>query len=75
MIHTNSIESRWNVAKVYIKEMKGVPRSYLKSYICEFVFRRNFNTTRTDASETIIEKIAKQYILSKTDEISKEIDN
>lgn len=39
--HTNSIESVWNSAKIHLKSMRGVSRSFLSAYINEFIWRRN----------------------------------
>ena len=36
-VHTNTVESYWNRCKTKIKRMKGVHRSFLPSYLDEFV--------------------------------------
>ena len=39
--HTNTIESTWKSAKRQFKEMNGVSRLYLQSYLDEFCWRLN----------------------------------
>ncbi|CAF1073400.1 unnamed protein product [Brachionus calyciflorus] len=46
-VHTNSIESVWNSAKVHIKLMRGVSRDYLQSYLLEFCWRRSISRIAT----------------------------
>lgn len=59
-VHTNSIESVWNAAKVHIKVMRGVSRDYLESYLVEFCWRSKACLTgRGDAADAIIDEISK----------------
>ena len=60
-VHTNSIESKWNSGKIHIK---GVSRSYLSSYLNEYIWRCNTGNTRVEASEQILIDIAQQHQLS-----------
>jgi hypothetical protein len=39
-VHTNGVESKWCVAKAPIKQMRGISRDYLQSYLDEFCWRR-----------------------------------
>jgi transposase-like protein len=60
-VHTNSVESIWNSAKIHFKRMRGCKREYLQGYLDEFMFRRNNCTQRVDAFDSIINNIAEQY--------------
>jgi hypothetical protein len=41
--HTNKIESKWCVAKVKFKDIRGCTRMYIQSYLDEFMWRQNNN--------------------------------
>ena len=57
-VHTNTVESYWNAAKAKLKEMRGVKRIYLQSYIDEFIWRKNNALRREEAFEAILRAIA-----------------
>jgi len=44
-VHTQKIESLWNVLKYRIKTMKGVRREHLPMYLKEFMWRNRFGET------------------------------
>ncbi len=60
-VHTNSVESIWNSGKIYTKQMRGISRKYLQSYLDEFCWRRNNNLTRFEAFDAIIRAIGKVF--------------
>ena len=67
-VHTNSVESIWNSAKMHFKRMRGCKREYIQSYLDEFMFRRIFTDQRTEAIDAILNAIAKQYVPGKIDD-------
>ncbi|KAI4293471.1 hypothetical protein PAPHI01_2745, partial [Pancytospora philotis] len=40
--HTQRIESKWGVTKARIKDMRGICKSQLPEYLCEFMWRDKF---------------------------------
>ena len=60
-VHTQTIESYWNRAKLRLKKMKGVSEQQLPSHLDEFMWRERFGQTRPDAFNNIIRDIARQY--------------
>lgn len=60
---TNRIESLWNASKHKFKDMRGCNRTYIQSYLDEFVWRFNngVNGSRTKAYELILEVVAYFY--------------
>ncbi len=63
-LHTNSIESMWCQAKAHIKRMRGVSRSYLASYLIEFIWRNNAavgGCTNVDLADKIVNEMGLQY--------------
>lgn len=70
--HTNGIESSWNSAKTHLKNMRGVNRAHLTSYLDEFCWRHNRNVLRAKAGELILEEAGRVAVdwanLSKIDE-------
>ncbi len=61
-VHTQTIESYWNRAKLRLKKMKGVSEQQLPSHLDEFMWRERFGQTRPDAFNNIIRDIARQYV-------------
>jgi transposase-like protein len=59
-VHTNGVESNWCVAKSPIKQMRGISRNYLQSYLDEFCWRR-LHKDEFDVFEKFIRVIGKQY--------------
>ena len=59
-IHTQSIESYWNKHKSEIKTMRGCKRSFLSSYLQEFMWRERFSV---DGLANLCRHIAMQYNL------------
>ncbi|CAF0786081.1 unnamed protein product [Brachionus calyciflorus] len=68
--HTNSIESIWCSAKTQFKQMRGVSRQYLSSYLDEFTWRKNISLERTDAVDSIIEVLGKTNVVIKSDDLA-----
>jgi len=62
-VHTNSIESYWNRCKTKIKRMKGVHRSFLPSYLDEFMWRERYGRSSEAAFDNILSDMATQYPL------------
>ena len=60
-VHTQTIESYWNRAKLRLKKMKGVSEQQLPSHLDEFMWRERFGQTSPDAFNSIIRDIARQY--------------
>jgi transposase len=63
-VHTNKVESYWNQAKSHLKEMRGIKRLYLQTYLDEFMWRKNNSLTETSAYEEILKLLARFYPLS-----------
>ena len=57
-VHTQTIESYWNKHKSYIKTMRGCKKSFLNSYLQEFMWHDRFSD---NALEALCEHIAVQY--------------
>ena len=62
-VHTNTVESYWNRCKTKIKRMKGVHRSFLPSYLDEFMWRERWGGSTEAAFNNIVSDIATQYPL------------
>ncbi len=60
-VHTNSIKSVWNSGKVYTKQMRGINRKYLQSYLDQFCWRRNNNLSPFQAFDAIIRAIGQVF--------------
>jgi hypothetical protein len=60
---TNRIESLWNSSKHRFKEIRGCKRSYIQSFLDEFVWRFNngVHNDRVAAYNLILKTIAKFY--------------
>ena len=61
-VHTQTIESYWNRHKSHIKTMRGCKRSFLNSYLYEFMWHDRFSN---NALEVLFEQIAFQYPIFK----------
>ena len=59
-VHTQTIESYWNKQKNHIKTMHGCKRSFLNSYLHEFMWHDRFCK---NALQSLCETIAAQYPL------------
>ena len=60
-IHTQHIESYWNRVKAKFKQMKGVQRTQLATYLDEFMWRERYGDTNLNCYNNIIRDIAFQY--------------
>ena len=72
-VHTNSVESIWCSAKIHIKNMRGVSRKYLQSYLDEFCYLHNNNLKSFDSFDAIIKSISKLYPIHRDANISDQI--
>ena len=57
-VHTNTVER----CKTKIKRMKGVHRSFLPSYLDEFLWRERWGGSTEAAFHNIVSDIATQYV-------------
>ena len=62
-VHTNTVESYWNRCKTKIKRMKGVHKTFLPSYLNEFMWQERWGRSTDAAFNNIISDIATQYPL------------
>ena len=57
-INTQAIESYWNTKKTHIKAMRGCHRTFLQSYLDEYMWRDRYND---NAFYNLCNQIAIQY--------------
>ena len=64
VLHSNAIESSWRYGKQKFKDMHGVDRRYIQSYLDEYMWRQNNNLTRIEAYTAILKAIGHYYSAS-----------
>ena len=73
-VHTNGVESNWCAGKTTIKDMRGISRDYLQSYLDEFCWRKLFKDD-FEVFNKILQQIAKQYPVESEPNIDQIISN
>ena len=59
--HTQSVESMWAACKRMMREEKTMNSKLFETYLPEFMWRRKFDTFRSNAFANICKHIAEQY--------------
>ena len=59
-VHTNGVESSWNACKTPLKQMRGISRNYLQSYLDEHCWRQLFKD-EFQVFERMLSEIANQF--------------